>query len=136
MKSPVPEELVRLRRAAEISEQAAMEGFSMARPGLPISELVNHYRTRVAQLGADFDHYEFCVGGQGISSDTDHHLRENETLFVDFACNYTHYLSDSGTTLSLGEPSPELLRRYEALRDCVTAAEESLAPGVRASTVR
>ena len=42
------DELSKLTRAAEISERAAMESLAIAKPGRPISEIVQHYRAQVA----------------------------------------------------------------------------------------
>jgi Xaa-Pro aminopeptidase len=129
------DEIVRLKRSAEINEQAAMESLALARPGRPISDCIEHYRARMAELGADFDHYAFGVRGYGMATELDYVLTDDDLLYVDFGCIYRHYFSDSGTTLAMREPSMTLLKRHAALRACVAAGVEVMRVGVRASAV-
>jgi Xaa-Pro dipeptidase len=130
------EELSHLRRSAEINEQAAMESLLLARPGRSVRDLTAHFRTRVAELGADFDHFAFGIRGLGIATEPNYILRNEDVLFVDFGCSYQNYFSDSGTTLAIGAMPKVLHERHSALRACVTAAAEAIKPGVRASIVR
>lgn len=130
------DELSRLKRAAQISEDAAMESLALARPGQPIAKVSQHYRTRIAEGGADFDHFAFGVHGLGIATVANHILTEDDLLYVDFGCIYQSCFSDSGTTLTMREPSPALRDRHAAFRDCVAAGVGTLRPGVKASEVQ
>ena len=130
------EELVRLTRAAEISEKAAMESLAFARPGDPISKQIQHYRTGIAEAGADFDHFMFGVGGLGFALERNYVLSENDVLYVDFGCIYQHYFSDTGITLAMREPEAVLSDKYACLRKCITEAVNTIRPGIRASEVR
>ncbi|MYH61574.1 MAG: aminopeptidase P family protein [Caldilineaceae bacterium SB0675_bin_29] len=129
------EEIQRLTRSAEINEQAAMESLAMARPGLAVSEMAGHYRALAAQMGADLDHFAFGVRGLGMTTETGYQLAEDDVLYVDYGCIYRYCFSDSGTTLAMGELSPELSRRFAALRACMDAGEEAMRPGAKASAV-
>jgi Xaa-Pro aminopeptidase len=129
------DELSKLTRAAEISERAAMESLGTARPGHPISELVQHYRAQVARDGADFDHFAFGVRGLGIATESKYVLTDDDLLYVDFGCIYEYCFSDSGTTLAMREPSALLLEKHAALRACTRAGVEVIKPGVKASEV-
>ncbi len=131
-----PEELKRMSRAAEISEQAGMESLSLAQPGRQIADLVQHYRASVAAKGAEFEHFYYGMYGMGIAAEPDYILNENDVLFVDFGCIYKHYFSDTGTTLAMRELSGDLLARRTALFDSMTTAAQTLCPGVKSSTVR
>lgn len=131
-----PEELARLRRAAEINEQSAMETLATARPGVSVSSLVQRFRERTATMGANFDHFAVGLHGMGIAPETSHVLTDEDICYVDFGCTYQGYFADSGTTLALRALSPDLLARHAALRACVDAALENMRPGVRASLVR
>lgn len=130
------EEIARLERAAEISERAGMETLALARPGRPVADLVEHYRTRVAEAGADFDHFAFGVRGLGIAMEPNYVLTEDDVLYVDFGCIYRHYFSDTGTTLTTGDLPAALRDRHAALRACVAAGVEALRPGANSSAVR
>ena len=127
------EEIQRLTRSAEINEQAAMESLAMARPGLSVSEIAAHYRTKAAEQGADFDHFAFGVRGLGMTTETNYALAEDDVLYVDFGCIYRQCFSDSGTTLAMRELPAALSERHAALRACMDAGGEALRPGAKAS---
>lgn len=131
-----PEEIARLTRAAEISEQAAQESLGLAAPGRTLTELVSAYRVGLAQRGADVDHFIFCIFGLGIASEPNYRLTAGDVLLVDYGCRFRHYFSDTGLTLALGELPPPLRDRYGALYEAVQAGAAQLRPGVLASTVR
>lgn len=130
------EEIKRLTRAAEINEQVAMESIALARPGKRVAELVEHYRARVAELGANFDHFAFSIRGFGICTEPNYLLTSDDVLFVDFGCIYAYYFSDTGTTLALNNPPPPLLGKYQALSACLEAGSKTMRPGVKASEIQ
>jgi Xaa-Pro aminopeptidase len=130
------DELSRLTRSAEISEVAAMEALALARPGQPIAEVVQHYRQQIAKDGADFDHFAFGVRGLGLATEPNYILTDDDILYVDFGCIYEGCFSDSGTTLTMREPSATLIDRHRALRECVEAGVEMMTPGAPASAAQ
>ncbi len=130
------DEIALLTRAAEISEIAGMESLALARPGRRMADLIGHYRARIAEMGADFDHFAFGIHGMGIATEPDHVLSEGEATYVDWGCLYQHYFSDTGTTLALRPLSPALSDRRSALRDCVDAALDTMRPGVKVSVAQ
>jgi len=125
----------RLTRSAQINETAAIASLYQAKPGLPISDLVQHYREAVAKEGAVFDHYAYSVDGFGITTETPHTIRQDEVALVDFGCIYMNQFSDTGTTLALPGASPKMLERHTVLRDLMDAGMAAIRPGVRASSV-
>ncbi len=130
------DELSRLIRSAEISETAAMEGLALARPGQPITDVVQHYRQQIGKAGADFDHFAFGVRGLGLATEPNYILTDDDILYVDFGCIYEGCFSDSGTTLTMREPSTVLIERHRALRECVEAGVEEMTPGAKASAAQ
>jgi Xaa-Pro dipeptidase len=131
-----PDEIERMARSAQINEQVGMECLAMARPGRPLADLVQHYRARATELGAEFDHFAYGIHGMGISTELDFRFPEDDVLFVDFGCLYRRYFSDTGTTLATGAIAPTLLDRHAALRACMAAGMQTVKPGVKASAVR
>ena len=125
-----------LARAAEIAEDAAATAFALAAPGRRLDELVQTFRVGVAEQGADLDHFALSPGGLGIAMDTRHTLEDGAAHFADFGCVYRGYYSDSGTTLVVGEPPPEILERHAALRDAIAAGAAAMKPGAVASSVQ
>jgi len=130
------EEIRRLARSAEISEQAAMKAFEMAKPGVSLQDLNQCFRRCVAEEGADFDHFAIGPRGLGLVTEPNYVLMEDDVLFSDYGCVYQGYFSDTGTTLAMCGMSDPLNRRHEALHECFTAGMEVIEPGVKASTVR
>jgi Xaa-Pro dipeptidase len=130
------DELCRLRRAAEINLQAAVESLALARPGCQMQDLVQVFRTSVAAAGAEFDHFAFSQRGIGFATENQYCLPEREAMFVDFGCVYRHYYSDAGTTLFLGRPTDRERTAYDVLTDCLNEAANGLQPGVKASLIQ
>jgi Xaa-Pro dipeptidase len=130
------EELLRLTRAAEISECAALEAFSMAQPGRSMSEIALHYRRRVAEMGAKEDHFTFSPRGYGIASEPRYTFTGDDTMYMDFGCIYGHYFSDTGATLALCPMPRDLKQRHDALRASIEAGVSALRPGQLSSVVR
>ena len=130
------EEIARLRGAAQIAEMAGMEALALARPGTRFADLKAHFRARVAEMGADFDHFIYSMRGLGISSEADYALGEDDVTYVDWGCVYRHYFSDTGTTLALKEPEGDMRDRHIAVVDSMEAGVQTLRPGALASEAR
>lgn len=129
------EEISRLKQAADIGEAASKESLALARPGLPVSEMVRHFRKRVAEAGADFDHFAIGYKGLGIATEPHYILGDGEVAYIDYGCIYQRYFSDAGTTLALA-PSPQpLLQRHGVLSACISDGAKRIRPGSKASAV-
>ena len=131
-----PDEIERLARAAQISEQAGLETLALARPGVLVADLVQHFRLRLAEQGADFEHFAFGYRGMGLATEPGYRLAADDVQFMDWGCLYQHYYSDTGTTLAVRDLSPLLAERHAALRACMAAGIDAIRPGVKASAVR
>lgn len=124
-----------LTRSAAINEQAGMQVLSEARPGTTLGEMNDRYRDLAAREGADFDHFCIGLGGLGMATEPDYALNQDDVMMVDFGCIYRRCFSDTGTTFALQELSDPLMRRFEAVRECVAAGVGAMRPGVRCSAV-
>jgi Xaa-Pro dipeptidase len=131
-----PDELARLRAAATAAEEAAQAAFAAGRAGQRLAELEAVYRAGLGQRGADFDHFAFGPLGLGIATSGTYVLSEGDVLYADWGCLVDAYGSDTGTTLAVGEPSPEWNRRFAATVESVEAGRAAARPGVLASEVQ
>jgi Xaa-Pro aminopeptidase len=131
-----PEEMKRLTRAATINEQAGLETFRLARPGVSSVDLAQHYRASVAKSGADFDHFSYSEHGLSIFTEGEYRFAENDVLYMDFGCVCNRYFSDTAATLAVNGISSLLLKKYDALRLCVDAGVSMMRPGVKASQIQ
>ena len=129
------DEVDRLRRAAQINEEAGQASLALARPGLSMGQIVQHFRARAAALGADFDHFQFGIRGTGSATEVDYVLAEDDVMEIDFGCIWRHCFSDTGTTLALKAPDEVLGQRHAALKAAVAAATECIKPNTLASQV-
>ncbi len=130
------EEIERLRRAAEISESAAVAALETAGAGRSTTEISARFRESVAAAGADFDHFAFGPSGLGLVTEAAAELRSGDALYADFGVVQAGWFADSGTTLSIGAPSPAASREHAAVRDCVAAGAATLRPGRKGSQVQ
>ncbi len=131
-----PDEIERQERAAAISEEAAIESAKLAAPGRRIKDLVECYRTRIAALGADFDHFAYGPRGLGLAAEPDYVLAAGDFMFMDFGCIFRRCVSDGGGTLVLGELPPDLRTIYDGLYASTESAGQAMRPGVKSSAVR
>ena len=123
------DEISLLRQSAEINEQCAMESLNIARPGLSVGDIVSHYRKRIGDCGADFDHFAFGMRGLGMFTEADYKLQEDDIMFVDFGCIYKHYFSDSGTTLTMKALPESVQKKYIALSECINNGQAAANAG-------
>ena len=130
------EEIERLRRAAEISESAAMPALETARAGISTAEIASRFRESAAAAGADFDHFAFGPSGVGLVTEAAVELRSGDALYADFGVVHAGWFADSGTTLSVGPPAQAAAREHAAVRDCVAAGAAMLGPGRKGSLVQ
>jgi len=125
-----------LTRSAQINERAGMQVLKEAIPGQSLQEMTLRYRILIAEEGADLDH--FCIGlnGLGMATEPEYKLANNDVMMVDFGCIYQRCFSDTGTTLAMGNISEPLMRRFEAVRESVSAGAGQVRPGIKCSKVR
>ena len=130
------DEIERQERAATISEEAANESAQLAAPGHRIKDLAECYRTRIAALGADLDHFAYGPRGYGIGTEPDYVLAASDFMFMDFGCIFRRCISDGGGTLVVGELPADLRTMYDGLYASTEGAAQAMRPGVKSSAVR
>ena len=130
------EELSRLEHAAAVAEHAAEAAIDAMAPGVSLGEASEIFRRLVAEEGADVDHFAIAPRGVGLVTTPGYTFAPGDVFFFDFGCIYHGYFSDSGTTVAVGEPSPETVARHAVIRGSLEAGAAALKPGVAASDVR
>ncbi len=122
-----------LRRAAEAAEYAAAETLAVASVGSSWRELTDLYRMKLAEHGADLDHFSGSPTGFGLATEADYRLPERGSMYFDHGCRLRSWFSDTGHTIAFGPPDDACRRRQAAVRDALRAGAEHLAPGRPAS---
>jgi Xaa-Pro aminopeptidase len=127
-----PEELRRLRKAAEITEQAMNAAFALIKPGVTEAEIVREYHV---QLAAHDARPTFCMFGSGSRTASPHiaesqkPLAAGDLLRYDIGCTYRYYHSDTARATVLGRPTDLHRRVWDAMVAGVEAAIASIRPG-------
>src|SRR5207237_1033858 len=130
-------EIELLAEAARVAEDAATEVVAtMPAEGATLDELADRFRALLAAGGADLDHFSLSLDGLGFATGGSRPLAAAGSLYFDFGCIRRGWFSDSGTTLSIGEPTPDALEQHGAVRDAIAAGAAAIRPGVRGSTVQ
>ena len=122
-----------LTRAAEAAEYAAAETLAVASVGSSWRELTDLYRMKLAEHGADLDHFSGSPTGFGLATEADYRLPERGSMYFDHGCKLRSWFSDTGHTIAFGPPDDACRRRQAAVRDALRAGAEHLAPGTPAS---
>lgn len=123
-----------LRRAAEAAEYAAAETLAVASVGSSWRELTDLYRLKLAEHGAEVDHFSGSPTGFGLATEVDFLLPESGSMYFDHGCRLHSWFSDTGHTIAFGPPNTTCRKRQAAVRSALLAGIEHLAPGRPAST--
>ena len=127
------EQIDLLQRAAEAAEYAATETLAIASVGSNWRELSDLYRLKLAEHGAELDHFSGSPTGFGQATHTDFRLPESGSMYFDHGCRLRSWFSDTGHTIAFGPPDEECLRRQVTLQNALLAGAEHLSPGRPAS---
>ena len=122
-----------LRRAAEAAEYAAAETLAVASVGSSWRELTDLYRLRLAEHGAEVDHFSGSPTGFGLATDADYRLPASGSMYFDHGCRLRSWFSDTGHTIAFGPPDDACRQRQAAVRSALLAGVEHLSPGRPAS---
>jgi len=129
-----PEEVSRMRTAAEITEKGLKRSVRAAGGGATAGEMSQAYLSEVARHGAVPDHYIYNPRGFGISSSPRFKFRAGDYTMIDCGVIYKQYYSDTGMTLVFGE-NPEAEKTHRTLWEIFESHVDLLAPGKRPSAV-
>jgi len=134
------DEIETMRRAALISERALEDVLGRIHAGMSEREIASALDDLQMQHGAHGLAFETLIQTGPNSSNphgetTDRTLQPDEFLLIDFGCRVDGYISDITRTFCLGQPSDEMQRIYDTVREANEAALHTVRPGVQASEV-
>jgi Xaa-Pro aminopeptidase len=127
------EEIRRLTKAAQVNEYASRESISAIKVGSSAGEVKRIYMESVTRNGGAPALFLYSKHGLSITDDPSYRFRNGDTIYIDFNCTYDMYYADTGYTVVIGEPTSDSLRIYETLRGAISAALQSVRPGVPSS---
>jgi Xaa-Pro aminopeptidase len=137
-----PEEISRLRRAAEISASGVETAWRSLQQGQTESEILQAIAAAVfaegAEMGTKPSFFAVIAGDRWQLSNavaSDYAIRTGDSVVVDGGASYRGYACDFIRHASLGEPTAEHRRWYDAAVAATEAAIEAIRPGIEAREV-
>jgi Xaa-Pro aminopeptidase len=127
-----PDEMRRLREASRITEAAIHHAYSLLRPGIKESVVIQAYHERIAELGGK---PTFMIMGSGTRSSYPHILKSDKVIEAgdivryDIGCSFDYYHSDTARAVVLGKPTDTQQKLWDALSTGVEDAIALIKPG-------
>ena len=134
-----PEEIFRLRRAAEVADTVMLAATGTPLPGVTELELARRIREWLVLYGHETP--DFAIVGSGPNSASPHHaptdrvISDGDALVLDLGGTRLGYCSDTTRTAFCGDPPREFEDLHETLRLAQMAACDAVRPGVTASEI-
>jgi Xaa-Pro aminopeptidase len=133
-------ELVRLREAARLAEDALGAVLEGVRPGNTEERVAREFQIECLRRGADGLAFEVIVasGERGAlphARPSGRPFRRGDLVVVDFGVRLDGYCSDETVTVPVGEVSDRARQVYEVVRAAQASALATLRPGVRLADV-
>lgn len=133
-------EVETLRRSALGLTAVAAQGIAAVRAGRAEREIAATIESALREAGYERPAFETIVAS-GPNSALPHYragdriLHSGDLVVLDFGGVLDGYCSDLTRTVSVGQPSPEAVRLYTAVRDAQAAAINAVRPGATTADV-
>ncbi len=133
-------EIVLLRKAIQISEEALEATLAQARVGMSEIELAAVLQAEMKSRGADglaFDIILHAGGNTALphSGPLEYRMRDGDPLLFDFGATYHGYCADITRVVFIGAASAEQRAFYAVVEAANKAGREAARPGVTAESV-
>ncbi|MFF2755189.1 M24 family metallopeptidase [Psychrobacillus sp. NPDC058041] len=131
------EELVNMRKAAELADYAVEVGCKEIAEGKTELEILNAIELAVKEKGASQMAFDTMVlSGPKTASPHgnpgDRKIQKGDLVLFDLGVIYNGYCSDITRTVAFGEPSADKREVYETVRRAEEAAVNAVKPGITA----
>lgn len=128
------EELVVIRKAAALADQAYDAGWAEIGPGAKEDTILAAMQSAVLEGGGDYPANEFVIGsGQDALlcryQSSRRTLQTNDQITLEWAGVYRHYHCAAMRTVVVGTPTPRHHEMYDACRAALAEVETVLRPG-------
>ncbi|WP_422037375.1 M24 family metallopeptidase [Roseibium sp.] len=129
-----PEEIVYVRKAAELTDKAFHAAMDEIRPGADEGKVLSAMQGAIFEGGGDYPGNEFIIGsghdallcryksGRRV-------LDERDQITLEWAGSYRHYHAAAMRTIIVGTASDRHQEMYLATREALAAVETQLVPG-------
>ena len=130
------EELVKLRKAAQLADFAIEVGCNAIAEGKTEMEILNTIESAIKAKGYAMSFNTMVLAGEKTASPHgtpgDRKIQKGDFILFDLGVIYEGYCSDITRTVAFGQPNEEQMKIYNTVRRANEAAIEAVKPGVRA----
>jgi Xaa-Pro aminopeptidase len=130
-----PQEVEKLKKAAEITDKTFNKLLEIIKPGMRENDVSAEISYWHKKFGAEKDSFDPIVASgwrgalpHGIASDKI--IQSGEMVTLDFGCVYDGFCSDLTRTISVGEPSDDLKKIYSIVLESQLKAISSAKTGI------
>jgi len=131
-----PEEVRRLRKAAEATEKAVQKAFDSVWEDMTELELLKIIKVALSEEDAVFEWAHVAFGAKGatvVMPTAETRLKRGDAVRLDVGGVYRYYLCDMSRVAVFGTPSGELVRAHAAVVKANKATAKAVKPGVKCS---
>jgi Xaa-Pro dipeptidase len=128
------EEIVYVRRAAELADNALDEAWKFAKAGASEAKILAEMQRVVLEGGGDYPANEYIIGSGHNALLCRYQaekriLSNKDQLSIEWAGTYKHYHSAMFRTIPIGKVDPKHVKMYEACVEALTNCEKKLVIG-------
>ena len=128
------EEIVYVKKAAELADQALDEVWKYAKAGVNESKILAEMNKVIFEGGGDYPANEFIIGSGKNAllcryQSEKQTLNDQDQLTIEWAGTYRHYHSAMFRTIPIGKADPKHHKMHEACVEALKNCEHKLKPG-------
>jgi Xaa-Pro dipeptidase len=134
------EELVYVRRAAELADRALDEAWKYTKAGASEAKILAEMQRAVLEGGGDYPANEYIIGSGDNAllcryQAEKRNLSNTDQLSLEWAGTFKHYHSAMFRTIPIGKIDPKHIKMHEACVEALTNCVSTLVPGKTAGDV-
>ena len=134
------EEIVYVKKAAELADKALNEVWKHAKTGVSESKILAEMNRVIFEEGGDYPANEFIIGSGKNALLCRYQaekqiLNKQDQLTLEWAGTYKHYHSAMFRTIPIGKPDPKHYKMHEACVEALKNCENKLKPGSKTGEV-
>ena len=134
------EELVYVRKAAELADKALNEAWKYIKAGASEAKILAEMQRVVLDGGGDYPANEYIIGSGNNAllcryQAEKRRLSDIDQISIEWAGTFKHYHSAMFRTILIGKADPKHIKMYEACHEALTNCVKTLIPGKTAGDV-
>ena len=134
------EEIVYVKKAAELADRALEAVWKIAKPGQSESKILADMQSVIFEGGGDYPANEFIIGSGHNAllcryQSEKRILDDIDQLTIEWTGTYKHYHSGMFRTIPIGKANPKHIKMHEACVEALSVCENKLKPGNKVGDV-